>query len=144
MIEVVVVLILVALIIPTVFFLVGNVYKYVAKVSKTVDIRNDAINIFTLVRKDIKLSSSVSVDSDNNGVKIYKPGSGVVHYHQEGEKILRSENGKTKSLSGHLLENSAWAINNDILLVELTFHYRNLNSRETCRFKIMDNFEIRK
>ncbi|MCD4786412.1 MAG: hypothetical protein K8T10_21515 [Candidatus Eremiobacteraeota bacterium] len=144
MIEVVMVLLLVALIIPTIFFLVGNVYKYVAKVSKTVDIRNDAINVFTLVRKDIQHADSVSVDPDNDGVKIYRPGDGIIRYYRESNKIMRSENGEAQVLSKHPLANSAWVKNKDIISVELTFSYRNLNSKKPSKFKIMDNFEIEK
>lgn len=144
MIEMVCVLIIVALVVPTIFLLVGNVYKYVAKVSKTVDIRNDAINVFTLVRKDMKRADAVSVDPDNDGIKVYLSGSKIIRYYREGNKIMRNENGEVHALSKHPLANSAWVKNKDILSVELTFSYRNLNSRKTCKFKIMDNFEIEK
>jgi len=126
-----------------VFLLGAAVYRYAGKVRETAGIKNDADRTFSLIQRDLKPGVGIILYPDNSGISIEtKNGSGVSYY-GKGDQFLRKSANGIKVLVNRNISDVIWVKNGDILTLNLTFSYSNLNSRKKSTVRILHNFEVK-
>lgn len=127
----------------TLFLLGSNVFAYAAKVRKNTEIRTECMRAFAMIEKDLKSAGKVSIQPENSGISIDKAEGGSISWYGKYDRMLRKENDRTVSVFQIPVSDVIWLDNGDILSLNLTFTYNNLN-RKIITEKVLHNFEMKR